>query len=260
MKRVAMLLLPFAFLFYADSARAQTIAHEILRMEFEVGAGEANIKTLDAWIDDLIKDARLKPSTGHESSRAARKNLKAVHRYLFEKKLVEYNPTLLFHEMLGKWYGDCDIFSFFYLAVAEKLNWPLYAVIVPNHMYVRWVGKNFIVNWDPNIGASQDEIYYLRNGLVHLKTYESGLYLHSLTRKQVIAVAKFNVAALYGSFRSDHVRAIEWASEAIKDFPEYADVYDFRAWCYGELGYTDEASRDLNMALALNPRIIDRRK
>jgi hypothetical protein len=57
---------------------------------------------------------------------------------------------------------DCDLDSVVYVAAAERLGLPVFAVEVPGHTFVRWQSKAATLNWDPNDGIVYPDDYYIR--------------------------------------------------------------------------------------------------
>jgi hypothetical protein len=254
--RLALLALIFClFSAYASKVSGQTVGHEILRLEFETGANEHDLEILDIWLSENIKESNLKPSTAKGGKQEALKNLTAVHRYLFEKNKVKYRPLLFFHEMLRSWSGDCDLLVFYYLSLAEKLNWPLYAVIAPRHLFIRWVGKDFTIDWDANTGYKQDVGKYFQNGFISPEAVANQVFLSPLSRSEVLSLIRFNMASWYAIEKNNHKRAAELASEAIGDSTRRAEIYEFRGECLEKLGRKEEAEQDFQKASALDPRL-----
>jgi tetratricopeptide (TPR) repeat protein len=240
--------------FIPKNAQSQTIAHDILRLEFAAGADESDLKTLDQWLTDAIADEKLTFSNGKENRHKALRKLQAVHHFLFERKVVNYRDTLLFHHFLRTWIGDCDMFVLFYLALGEKLSWPVYPVLLPNHLYLRWLGKNFVISWDANIGAEQDEQFYFINSLIPPKAIADRVFLTPLSRQEIMALARHNLALTFAE-NNNFNEAIKILSEAIEAFPKYAMLYDCRGWCLEKNGREDEAERDYEKAIELDPAI-----
>ena len=66
---------------------------------------------------------------------------------LFSKNLINKNIK-------------CDTSSFIYLVISQELNWPIYCMLLPNHMFIRWSDNLNEFNFETtNSGIYKEEFY-----------------------------------------------------------------------------------------------------
>jgi hypothetical protein len=140
------------------------------------------------------------------------------------------------------------------LPVAQRLGYPIYPVVAPDHMFVRYVEPAFK---EQNIETTSGGKYftdesYIQNFSVSKRGLESGSYMRTLTYRQFLGhmlAANAFVRAREGQGE----KAIAYSERAIQLDPQFADFYDdlqtgYLAWSQvvdGELAtkYRDRAKR-----------------
>lgn len=85
--------------------------------------------------------------------------------------------------------GNCVSMPLLYIAVAQRLGWPIYQVHVPDHSFVRYVDPKLK---QQNIEATSNGGYvpdgeYGKDFLVSERGRESGAYLRTLTRRETLS-------------------------------------------------------------------------
>jgi tetratricopeptide (TPR) repeat protein len=180
---------------------AGTLAHELLNIEFGGAEHHAEIAVLDQLIDAAITRVRAQPPVRSERARA-REFFRAVDAALIDAGVIfppagstellrdGLKPRQMqredFEQAFGDWVNvrrvvamgrihraggsfyvmDCDISSLIYLAAAERLGLPVFAVDIPEHVFVRWSSPGVSLNWDTNEGETfSDEEYALYSGV-----------------------------------------------------------------------------------------------
>ncbi|MFZ3138359.1 MAG: transglutaminase family protein [Thermodesulfovibrionales bacterium] len=113
--------------------------------------------------------------------------------------------------------GNCASMPVLYLAIAQRLGYPVYAVAVPDHLFVRYVDSNLK---EQNIEASGQGGYisdeeYIKELQISEIGIKSGAYLRSLSQKELLArlVAE---NAIYWGQHGDMRRAIKYLEYSVK--------------------------------------------
>jgi tetratricopeptide (TPR) repeat protein len=148
---------------------------------------------------------------------------------------------------------DCDTSSFAVQAIAHELNWPVYLVNVPEHMFVRWDDGKYRFNMDG--GHVWPDEFYQEAGNISSKSIKNGVYLKNLTSDETLAqylavrgLAKEGLGNLEG--------AIADYTEAIKLDPNYCLARNNRGTAKYNLGDLEDASADYTKVIELDPNNI----
>lgn len=132
--------------------------------------------------------------------------------------------------------GTCYIMPLLYVAVAQRVGYPIYPVAAPDHLFVRYVKPNLEeFNIEITSGGKHftDESY-IEDFAVSPQGIKSGAYMHTMSYREffanIIAASAFTHAREgYG------YRAMSYYEKAIKLDPHYADAYDNLALGYAKL-------------------------
>ncbi|MFN0117842.1 MAG: transglutaminase family protein [Elusimicrobiota bacterium] len=129
--------------------------------------------------------------------------------------------------------GNCVSMPLLYIAVAERLGWPIYLVHVPDHSFVRYVDpalKEQNIEATSNGGTVSDE-QYSKDFLVSQKGRKSGAYLRTLTHRELLG----DLAAINGiSFARQKKRstAVAYLELATKLNPKNVAAWRNLAYAY----------------------------
>jgi hypothetical protein len=202
----------------AVGAMPVTMAHEILRLEARFGAKPQHTAALDALLQKARKVVPPAPgkSTGSAGGQEARKCLEAVRTFLASEGF-RYQRTAFLFEALETNRSDCDTSTLLYCAIGEVMGYPLGAVVLPRHAFVRWVlPHGGVINWETTESSGNasfsDGTYYDR--LLKGMTGE-GCNLRTLTREQLPAIhhymagLAFAAGGKYDEALKEHDAALE---------------------------------------------------
>ncbi|MBM3232681.1 hypothetical protein FJZ18_00750 [Candidatus Pacearchaeota archaeon] len=135
-----------------------TIGHAVLRMEQGVGATAEDKHTLDKILDKAREKI---PYKEKYTLQDATNSLQIIHGIL-EENGFKSEACVLLNTGLRNHKLDCDLRSYIYLSIAENREFPLKAVYLPGHMFVRWHDDDgTIINWETTAGATLPSSYYL---------------------------------------------------------------------------------------------------
>jgi regulator of sirC expression with transglutaminase-like and TPR domain len=183
---------------------------------------------------DQVKQANQKYQAGSDPD----KLIRVLNTYLyFEKKfryaklgdakdasLLAADPKNLFlYGILDRMQGTCISMPVLYIALGEALGYPIKGVNANDHFFCRWDGGGYTSNIEATSGGgnASDE-QYIRDMNVTKEQIQSGAYMRSLSKREVV-----------GNF------------------------FFARAGCFAIHGMTAQAHRDLLKVVACNPREVD---
>lgn len=197
-----------------------TVAHKVLSVEEDIGATVDEYKTLDNLVDAAI------------SKVAVNKNETDVVEiefgfFLPVSKVIRdegfsYYDEPIFHKALRAQKLNCFGYSLVYLAVAQKLNLPVFGVMTPNHMLLRWQDDSVYLNFDPTYRDITADNELIQKFKIPQEGIRVGAYLKSLTESEVLSVAHNHKAGLFQN--SDVLRAEKYVSAALSLHPNLLEA------------------------------------
>ncbi len=148
---------------------------------------------------------------------------------------------------------DCDSSSLVVLAIAHELNWPVYLVSAPGHVFVRWDnGTNVEFNMDERYRFDDDRYIDMFNISWH--AIEQGVYMRNFENDDILS--------LFYSNRGIAKRQLGRYEEAIRDYDkaielnqDHATAYNNRGMTYGMMERYEDAINDFDRAIELDPNM-----
>ncbi|OGR84034.1 MAG: hypothetical protein A2901_03530 [Elusimicrobia bacterium RIFCSPLOWO2_01_FULL_54_10] len=134
--------------------------------------------------------------------------VRALNTYLYKKMGIGYDKddyqgkkleNRYIHTVLVKRTGACLNLAIFYIAVAQKLGYPVYAVAAPQHLFCRYVDPSFLrQNIEPTgSGAFSSDEDYILDMEIKRNAVENGSYLRTLNNKELVAEMVADHASFY---------------------------------------------------------------
>jgi regulator of sirC expression with transglutaminase-like and TPR domain len=173
---------------------------------------------------------------------AARKNNRYLNGILASKK------------------GSCITISMLYLAVADRLHWPIVPVRAAKHIFCRYLADGFDENnIEPTCGGGYlTNEQYIEQGGIPEKGIRNGVYLRPLTKKEYLATLLSNHAIeLLGIGKSEKARQYLELSISLDSTLSTA-YWNLGEWHYQKArmldsAWTDAGSREKGSSPALAP-------
>jgi hypothetical protein len=114
-----------------------------------------------------------------------------------------------------------------HLVLADRLNWPIYAVRSPKHIFCRYIEKGFKKN---NIEATCGGGYipdrtYISDSKIPKKPLKNGVYLRTLTQKEYIANMLSSCARYSFEYNKDLKKAIYYTELCVKYDSTFSGAY-----------------------------------
>jgi regulator of sirC expression with transglutaminase-like and TPR domain len=133
--------------------------------------------------------------------------------------------------------GQCVTLPLLYLVVARRLGYPVYAVSMPDHMFLRYVDPKLK---EQNIEASSNGGYnpnsrYVADFSLTPESIKSGAYLKTLSNRELLGllVEKNAISQLY--VHGDLEKAIRYSELAAKLYPTSPTIAENLGTYYLEL-------------------------
>lgn len=172
-----------------------------------------------------------------------------LNKLVFTTWGIEFDPdrnnarSLFPYSVLELQQGSCVGMSLLYLLIAEKCDWPIYAVLAPSHMFIRFDNGSIQRNIETlRKGEAMSREWYVEKYSIR----DSSIYpLTNLTRKEVAAVLHFNVGTLYYN-RKEYEYAVTHLNKAVTLMSRFPDAQGNLALTYEALKQPEKALRILN--------------
>lgn len=121
--------------------------------------------------------------------------------------------------------GICYSMPLLYIAVAQRLGWPIYPVIIPDHVFARYVDPTFDrQNIETTSGGkySPDESY-VADFFISAKGIKNGNYLKTLSYREFLSEMLVANAMVFGE-RGEGNRGIAYLEKALELNPRLPDL------------------------------------
>ncbi len=135
---------------------------------------------------------------------------------------------------------DCDINTLIYLTIAQELNLPLYAILMPSHIAIVWHNADAdadvpqTIYWETTEGRTSSLQFYAQHYNIDSTQIGKNLMLKKLSKTELLAVIWFNIAQTYAN-NQQHEKAIVAAREAITIAPSWFKPYSLSASVYHQM-------------------------
>lgn len=262
-----------------------SFGHHWLNIETELGATQHHHTLLDEIVTASLaiyeREKRTIQGTPGEEQYDSSLRKAFFHSVAVTLNARHFEPSdqapSLLHEALEPRLIDdkqvrlvkCDTASAIYLAVAEQAQVPIFGVLTPCHMFVRWDpnGKhNALITNDPinnqdyswesqnNMGGLEDSFYIQERGFLGFPIDTDSLpytdCMKSLPLTQSLSIAHYNAALefehQYAKTPDKHFlnQALYHLNEAINLVPGFFKFYMVRSSIHQQLGDTKAAQED----------------
>src|SRR5690554_1476969 len=111
--------------------------------------------------------------------------------------------------------GTCSSLPMLWAVIADRLGWPVKAVRMPGHIFLRYEGAKHS-NIDPSAyGGFVPDSQYIRDFQISAAAINNGVYMRSLSKREFILTMLVNNAFYSSEVQKDSSRAIEYLLLAI---------------------------------------------
>lgn len=162
------------------------------------------------------------------------------------------NPNDLFlHSVLDNKRGYCLSLSILYLSLGERLDLPLYGVVVPGHFFVRYDGGGvrFNIETTGRGGYSDDEHYREKFNVPNVGW--DHIYMLNLSNIQTLGCFLNNLGSVYTEM-GDIESGLLAFKKAVEINPSLSESRANLGNIYLQKGMVDEAIQQYQMSLRIN--------
>jgi len=182
-----------------------------------------------------------------------------MNRELFQVRGIEFDRArrdlagVFPHTVLAQHRGSCLGISLLYLMVGERLDVPLYGVLVPEHFFVRFQGADTSFNIETiKQGQCMDDEWYRTKYRIRKGTWYDDL--RGLGRDEVVGVLYFNVGnACREAGRM--AEAVQCYERCLKALPRFAEAWGNLGVACEAMGEHGKALNALEKARAIDPNL-----
>jgi regulator of sirC expression with transglutaminase-like and TPR domain len=113
--------------------------------------------------------------------------------------------------------GSCITMPMLHLVLADRLGWPMRAVITPKHYFVRYLDARLkIANIEAtSYGGAMPDQHYIEAADIPARSIKSGAYMRTLSKKEYIASLLINNARHYHEREKNIGKAINYLNLAL---------------------------------------------
>jgi regulator of sirC expression with transglutaminase-like and TPR domain len=118
--------------------------------------------------------------------------------------------------------GTCGNLGTFYIAVAQRLGYPVYAVAAPQHVFARYVEPNGnYKNIEPTgKGGWSSDQKYIDDMHIPQAGIDNGVYMRTMTHRELAAELVADHGAMYyGQEKKNYMLAVEIIGKALNNAP-----------------------------------------
>ncbi len=135
--------------------------------------------------------------------------------------------NLFLTSVLARRRGYCIGIAALYLAIAEQLDLPIFAVATPTHVFLRYDDGAPRINIEPfQRGAALSDAQYIREHRIPERSVEDGVFLRNLTVAEFLARAHNNLGVIYSTRKDFEQAAGEYDRSAALDPRFPAPLYN----------------------------------
>lgn len=232
-----------------------TIAHEVLDLESELGAGPADKYLLDNILSEILEKTADQEVT---NKKTALNFLKTIDDAIGEEGYGKYSKIdgCSLHRGLTKERRfDCYGMSLIYTSVGEIIrNIDISPVVLPRtkelpgHICLKL--NDFY--WDPIEARERTNEYYKNQRNISESAINNGVYLHGLNRMGILSRAYEKIASDYYD-RGNFERSLELFEKAVELDPKNVSANFNIGFLYSKYGKFDEAKGWYNRVKDLDP-------
>lgn len=197
-----------------------------------------------------------------------------INRYFKEKKIKAESilttiPSLLsesdrdkflLNKVLDTMSGNCLGLTTLYWSIAERLDLPLSAVIIPQHVFLRYYkSKEEYHNIEATAcGAEIEDNEYIKQtrkllgNKIPLNSTPDKITFYVLSKRQFIGLILYNRGVAYAEKKSFQ-NALRDFNFALRIYADFHEAYKSRAGIYLKEEKLQEALNDLKSAISLEP-------
>jgi tetratricopeptide (TPR) repeat protein len=182
--------------FSIDSLGRKELVYACLDMEKKSGFNVHEEEYL--LLDSILNSAEKRINPKDSTQKNYPKNIMLeIHKILEDYNIVgDYDQedaykNLLSYSLRNKKF-DCDKYSFVFLAIAERLNLPLYAVLLPSHMAIEWADSSHTFYWETTNKSERTKEIYVHTFHLNKYHFKQNMFLNRISKNDLTLCFKYN--------------------------------------------------------------------
>ena len=178
--------------------------------------------------------------------------IRTINTILYKKVGITYDPderelkqavyNRYAFSILDRKHGNCYNLALLYIAVAQRLGYPVYPVSAPEHLFARWVDPAFkLQNIDPSgRGRFAPDEEYIRRMEIPSYAVKNGTYLRTMSYRELAGYMVADHGGFYyGEYLKDDVLAIGLMERGLDHSGKNSEY-----WCLLGARYNHWASQE----------------
>jgi len=188
-----------------------------------------NVDEYSSKIDDMVKIAARYANGSTDPTYRIRSIITVFYlqgiRYDYADPYLKKKSNKYINGLIDTKKGACVTMPTLFLAIAQRLGYPIYGVKAPDHFFLRYDDPSYR---ESNIeitaggGYAPDE-EYVKQFNIPQKAIKSGEYLRMLKHREMVADLVAEVAIEW-AHRGDLLKAIRYFEHAFKVFPRSGGI------------------------------------
>ena len=206
-----------------------------------------DMKRYEAQLDRLVGEIRqFTEQMRSRTSDSAKPDypIRAMNTYLFKRLGFHYDRDDMYAQQLKNRYligaldakaGSCTTLPLLYLALAQRLGYPVYPVAAPQHLFCRYrLPDGTYQNIEATVGGWSSDEDYIRDMEIPEQGLKSGAYLANMTYRQLLGDLIIENGG-YWARQGDFLRAVHYYGLGLILNPKAAEAYRMLGAAYRQL-------------------------
>ncbi len=201
---------------------------------------EAQLDRLVGEIQQFTEQMRSRTTSATEPDYLIR----AMNTYLFKRLGFHYDRDNMYAQQLKNRYlngvldtnaGSCTTLPLLYLALAQRLGYPVYPVAAPQHLFCRFrLPDGTEQNIEATAGGWSPDEDYIRDLEIPEQGLKSGAYMETMTYRQLLGDLIIENGG-YWARQGDFMRAVRYVELGLILNPKTAEAYRMLGHAYRQL-------------------------
>ena len=211
---------------------------------------DIDISSYSKTLDGMVEDIRVLT----KGSKDPDYRVRVLNTYIHKRKGFIYDKVdadgleiknHILSGILDTKAGSCETFPLLYLALAQRLAYPVYPVPAPRHLFLRYVDATYkMQNMETTSGGwipDDEDIYTLEISTTAIK---NGVYMRTMTYREFLGDL-ISINALYWGRQKQYNKAIRYLEKSLLLNPRNADTWNSLAYVYLDKLNSDPTAPDI---------------
>ena len=190
--------------------------------------------------------------------------IRAMNTYFYKRQGFHYDRDDMYALQLKNRYlngtldakaGSCTTLPLLYLALAQRLGYPVYPVAAPQHLFCRYrLPDGTYQNIEATAGGWSPDADYISQLEIPEAGIKSGAYLETMTYRQLLG----DLIAENGGYwarQKEFARAVRYMTIALRLNPKSAEVWRMLGYASHQLA-DEYAQMDARLPQLQNPTLL----